>query len=67
MRKMSSFSGTGRSTKALITSKRENTSVVEKRRIFRGQNFDGEANRFGVVNFHCMLTSCDEHAVYFRR
>ena len=31
------------------------------------QNFDGEANRSGVVNFHCMQTSCDEHAVYFRR
>ena len=61
---MSRFSGTGRSTKALITSKRENTSEEED---LYGQNFDGEANRFGVVNFHCMLTSCDEHAVYFRR
>ena len=31
------------------------------------QNFDGEANRSGVVNFHCMQTSCAEHAVYFLR
>ena len=59
MRKMSSFSGTVRSTKALITSKRENTSVVEKKEDLYEQNFDGEANRSGVVNFHCMQTSCD--------
>ena len=33
------------------------------------QDFDGEANRLGVVNFHCMHTneSCDEHAAYFWR
>ena len=47
----------------------ESVDYFETRNYFRRrkkkdlyeQNFDGEANRSGVVNFHCMQTSCDEH------
>ena len=53
----------------------EGVDYFETRKYFRRrkkedlyeQNVDGEANRSGVVNFHCMQTSCAEHAVYFRR
>ena len=31
------------------------------------QNFDGEVNRCGVVNFHCMSLVMSMPAVYFRR
>ena len=37
--------------KALITLEQVNTSVVEKKTIYE-QNFDGEANWLGVVNFY---------------
>ena len=37
--------------KALIT------LVVEKKNNLNEQNFDGEANWSGVVNFHCMQMS----------
>ena len=33
------------------------TLVVEKKKNLNKQNFDGEANWSGVVNFHCMQTS----------
>ena len=31
------------------------------------QNLEGEANWSGVVNFHCMQITLDEHVVYFRQ
>ena len=40
--------------KALITLKQMNTSVVAKDKNLYVQNFDGEADWSGVVNFHCM-------------
>ena len=46
--------------KALITLEQVITSVVEKRTILMSRNFDGEANRSGVVNFysvHCVQMS----------
>ena len=33
------------------------SSVVEKKNNFHEQNFDGEDNWSGVVNFHCMQVS----------
>ena len=38
--------------KALITLEQVITSVVEKKNNLNEQNFDGEANWSGVVNFH---------------
>ena len=38
--------------KALITLEQVITSVVEKKNNLMEQNFDGEANWSGVVNFH---------------
>ena len=35
------------------------TLVVEKKDKFNEQNFDGEANWLGVVNFHCMQRSLE--------
>ena len=43
--------------KALITWKQENTLVVEIKKDLYEQNVDGEANWWGVVNFHFMQTS----------
>ena len=40
--------------KALITLEQVITLVVEKKNDLNEQNFDGEANWSGVVNFHCM-------------
>ena len=59
---MSSFSGAGPvyeyyRLKMLITLEQVNTSVVEKKKNLYEKNFDGEANRSGVVNFHSMQMS----------
>jgi len=43
--------------KALITLEQVITLVVEKKNDLNEQNFDGEANWSGVVNFHCMQMS----------
>ena len=43
--------------KALITLEQVNTSVVKKQKNLNEQNFDGEANWSGAVNFHRMLMS----------
>ena len=40
--------------KALITLEQVITSVVEKEKNLKEQNFDGEAIWSGVVNFYCM-------------
>ena len=54
--------------KALITLKQVISSVVEKKNNLNEQNFDGETNWSGDVNFHSITNeSSDEHAVYFRR
>ena len=34
-----------------------NTSVVDRKKILNEQNFAGEANWPGVVNFHCLQRS----------
>ena len=40
----------------------------KKKNNLNEQNFDGETNWSGDVNFHSITNeSCDEHAVYFRR
>ena len=63
MRKMSSFSGTvGSRFLSLESVDYFGTSdyfnlVVEKRENLKEQNFDGEANWSGVVNFHCIQMS----------
>ena len=44
-------------TLALITQEQVNTSVVDRKKILNEQNFAGEANWLGVVNFHCMQRS----------
>ena len=41
----------------LITLEQVNGSVVEKKENLNKQNFDGEADWSGVVNFHCMQMS----------
>ena len=78
MRKMSSFFR-NRSVyefyglKALITLEQlaeyfaPNQWSGKKKNLYE-QNFHGEANWPGVVNFHCMqIESCNKHADYFRR
>ena len=44
---------------ALITLEQVNTSVVgrKKESLLSEQNFDGEANRSGVVSFYCIQMS----------
>ena len=42
---------------ALIALEQVITSVVNKKNKVNEQNFDGEANWSGVVNFHCMQMS----------
>ena len=45
--------------KALITVEKVTTSVAEKKKNLSDQNYDGEGNWSGVVNFHCMqIESC---------
>ena len=43
--------------KALITLEQVITSVVEKEKNLKEQNFDSETNWSGVVNFYCMQMS----------
>ena len=43
--------------KALITLEQVITSVVEKEKNLKEQNFHGETNWSGVVNFYCMQMS----------
>ena len=45
------------SLKALTALEQVITSVVDKKNKVNEQNFDGEANWSGVVNFHCMQMS----------
>ena len=45
------------SLKALTALEQVITSVVNKKNKVNEQNFDGEANWSGVVNFHCMQMS----------
>ena len=63
---MSNFSGTGRSSKALITLEQVNTSVVTKKEDLHEQNFDGKANRSGELSLYANESS-NEHAIYFPR
>ena len=52
--------------KALITLEQVITSVVEKEKNLKEQNFDGETNGSGCCKLLLYANeSCDEHAVFF--